>query len=181
MQSKYRLIFLLSLALLSTSYFASADLIESTCRNTPNSQICESSLRSDPRSPAADTEGLIRIMIDVVRSKFSDSLAYVNRMMKESPPPARARALRECVRRFKVVLNANVIVAESAVNLGDPKFGEGAMLDSAVEAHACERAFVGSGGDDVDGAGRDKSTLIERTRFLHGLSNVAASMIRILE
>ncbi|GMH22046.1 hypothetical protein Nepgr_023889 [Nepenthes gracilis] len=160
-------------ALLFISMDAEADdLIRTTCRRTPDRRICESSLRSDPRSATAATaEALIPIMIDVVRSEFTASLAHVNALIKQARDPGMARALRECAWLYKVVLEDNVVVAVKAVKLGDPKFGEEAMIDSGNEAEACERTF----------SGRLRSPVTERTKYLHGVCNVAAALVKIME
>ncbi|GAB4842551.1 hypothetical protein Ancab_012527 [Ancistrocladus abbreviatus] len=106
-----------ALTAMGANVHARSDLIHVLCQATPNQHLCESSLRSDPRSSTTDAKGLILIMVDVVKSKCSDSL--------------------------RVVFEANVGVAVNAVNLGDPKFGEQAMIDSANEAKACERQSRG--------------------------------------
>ncbi|GAB4842553.1 hypothetical protein Ancab_012529 [Ancistrocladus abbreviatus] len=160
-----------ALTAISANVHAHDDLVHVLCQGTPNQHLCESSLRSDPRSSTADAEGLILIMVDVVRSKFADSLRYVNELTKEARQPEIVRALKECAWYFRVVLEANVGVAVNAVNLGDPKFGEQAMIDSANEAMACERQF----------SGKFRSPLTERTNYLEGISYVAAALVKILE
>ncbi|PRQ39504.1 putative pectinesterase inhibitor domain, Cell wall/vacuolar inhibitor of fructosidase [Rosa chinensis] len=51
-----------------------ADLIDQTCKQTPNYNLCVSSLKSNPRSSAADVKGLAIIMVEVVKSKANDTL-----------------------------------------------------------------------------------------------------------
>ncbi|GAB4842552.1 hypothetical protein Ancab_012528 [Ancistrocladus abbreviatus] len=160
-----------ALTAIGANVHARSDLIHVLCQGTPNQHLCESSLRSDPRSSTTDAKGLILIAVDVVKSKFSDSLRFMNELAKQARQPEIVRPLKECARLFRVVLEANVGVAVNAVNLGDPKFGEQAMIDSANEAKACERQF----------SGRFRSPLTERTNYLDGISNVAAALIKTLE
>ncbi|KAK9726946.1 hypothetical protein RND81_05G247600 [Saponaria officinalis] len=148
------------------------DLVRTTCKQTADPSICEAALRSDPRSSKADTEGLILIMIDTVKARFSDSLRYIEGMARKTRDPAMIKALKECAHLYQLVVNTNVGVAVNAVRLGDPKFGEEAMLDSGNEAEACRLAFP---------EGKVPGPVTGQTQALHGVSNVAASMIKILE
>ncbi|KAL9228538.1 hypothetical protein vseg_004107 [Gypsophila vaccaria] len=148
------------------------DLVRTTCKQTADPNICEAALRSDPRSSKADTEGLIMIMIDTVKTRFSDSLKYIEGMARKTRDPAMLKALKECTEVYQLVVSTNVGVAVNAVRQGDPKFGEQAMVDAGNEAEACRLAFP---------EGKVPGPLVGRTQALHGVSNVAASMIRILE
>ncbi|XP_074288681.1 cell wall / vacuolar inhibitor of fructosidase 1-like [Silene latifolia] len=148
------------------------DLVRTTCKQTADPTICETALRADPRSSKADTQGLILIMIDTVKTRFTDSLRYVEGMAQRTHDPAMTKALKECIHLYQLVLNTNVALAVTAVNEGDPKFGEQAMTDSGNEAEACRSAFP---------EGKVPGPMTGRTSELHGVSNVAASMIKILE
>ena len=150
-----------------------SDLVTRTCSQTPDPNMCESMLRADPRTPGvSDPEELILIMIDAVKSRFTDSLRYAQDLTRKTRDPQVGRALQECIQFYRVVLDDNVVVATNAVKQGDPKFGEQAMLDSANEAEACRSGFP---------EGKVPAELPGRTRLLHGVSNVAASLIKTLE
>ncbi|XP_021716470.1 cell wall / vacuolar inhibitor of fructosidase 1-like [Chenopodium quinoa] len=149
------------------------DLVTTTCKQTPDPVLCEAELRSDPRSSkAADTQSLILIMIDDVKTRFSDSLQYVEELARKTHDPDTIRALKQCIRLYRVVLDTSIDLAVRAVKQGNPKFGEQAMVDAGNEAEACRMAFPE---DKVPGP------IPGQTRMLHGVSNVAASMIKDLE
>ncbi|GAB2269214.1 hypothetical protein Dimus_004183 [Dionaea muscipula] len=163
--------------LLSTKIHARDDLIRESCQRTPDPQTCESCLRSDPRCSTADSGGLALIMVDVVKSKFTDSLGYVNQLVKQQQTgsqqqPALLEALRQCASHYKVVLDDNVPVAHNAVDEGDPKFGEQAMTDSGIEVDACESGFSDK---------KLASPLTEKNKYLQGISSVAAVLFHLLE
>lgn len=157
----------------STLLREASDLVSSTCSQTSDPSMCEDVLRADPRtSEVSDPEELILIMIDTVKSRFTDSLRYALDLTRKTRDPEVIRALKDCIRVYRVVLDANVVVATNAVRQGDPKFGEQAMLDSANEAEACRSAFPEE---------KVPAELPGRTRVLHRVSNVAASLIKTLE
>lgn len=120
----------------------------------------------------ADTEGLTLIMIDVVKSRFADSLWVAQDLTRITHEQGTIRALKECIRVYQVVLDYNVVEAMNAVKRGNPKFGEQAMLDSGDEVEACKTGFPG---------GNVPAQLAGQTRTLHGVSDVAASLIKTLE
>ncbi|VVB18022.1 unnamed protein product [Arabis nemorensis] len=76
------LIFLLLVTLtFSSSTLISAKsnttTIETTCKNTKYYKFCVSALRSDPRSPSADTKGLAAIMIGVGMTNATATATYL--------------------------------------------------------------------------------------------------------
>lgn len=111
-------------------------------------------------------------MIDVVKSRFLDSLRVAEDLTRKTRDPGTGRALKDCIRVYRVVLDYNVGVAKNAVKQGDPKFGEQAMVDSGNEAEACASGFPGR---------KVPAQLAGRTRTLHDVSNVAASLIKTME
>lgn len=169
---------LTSLALSTTFTVASYDkstndLVTTTCKQTPDPLLCEAELRTDPRSSkATDTTSLILIMIDIVKTRFSGSLRYVEDLSRKTHDPDIIRGLQECTRVFRVVLDVSIDLANRAVKQGNPKFGEQAMVDAGTEAEACRMAFPEP---------KVPGPITGQTRILHGVSNVAASMIKILE
>ncbi|KAL2899583.1 Cell wall / vacuolar inhibitor of fructosidase 1 [Bienertia sinuspersici] len=157
----------------SYSIVTEEDIVTTTCKQTPDPKLCESALRSDPRSSTTkDNQGLILIMIDVVKNRFSESLGYVEDLTRKTHDPDMKRALSKCIRVYRVVVDTSVDLAVRAVKQGVPKFGEQAMTDAGNEAEACWMAFP---------EGKAPGRIVDRTPMLHGVSNVAASMIKALE
>ncbi|CAO2840210.1 unnamed protein product [Amaranthus hypochondriacus] len=149
------------------------NLVTITCKQTPDPALCRSALGSDPRSSkATDTQSLILIMVDVVKTRFSDSLRYVEDLTRKTHDRVTIKGLQQCIQLYRVVLDTSIDLANRAVQQGDPKFGEEAMVDAGNEAEACRIGFP---------EGKVPGQITGRTQMLHGVSNVAASMIKTLE
>jgi len=52
-------------------------IIESTCKTTNYYKFCVSALKSDPRSPTADTKGLASIMVGVGMTNATSTANYI--------------------------------------------------------------------------------------------------------
>lgn len=146
---------------------SSCDLINSTCRKTPNFQLCTSILRSNPRSGSTDVTGLGLIMVGALESKLTSALQRTRQLLKTKPHLK--IPLIECSKRYSFILKYDVTEAYQALRLGDPKFGEESMNDSAMEAQECE-----------DGFKRFPSPLTGVNKEAHDISAVAAAIIRLL-
>ncbi|KAM0965822.1 hypothetical protein FF1_021775 [Malus domestica] len=103
-----------------------ANLIDQTCQQTPNYDLCVSSLQSDPRRADADVKGLGIIMVDVVKARVTETLNLINELLMKSPG---AEALRSCNRIYNAVLGTDILVA-----------------NQAFVKDACENGFTGGGG-----------------------------------
>ncbi|KAK9948528.1 hypothetical protein M0R45_004099 [Rubus argutus] len=142
-----------------------ANLIDQTCRKTPNYSLCVSSLKSDPRSKSADVRGLALIMVNVVKVKAKTTLNRINVLLKKTP---KDNSLKDCADRYDTILQDDVIVANEAITKGDPKFAEQSMNDAGGEAEDCENDFKG------------RSPLTHLNKDVTSVSGVAAAIVRIL-
>ncbi|KAL8490528.1 hypothetical protein ACS0TY_022521 [Phlomoides rotata] len=122
--------------------YADENLIQTTCNNTPNYQLCINTLRASPGSATADMAGLGLIMVAAVKAKSEQALSAVNSLRKSGQPKL-SQPLQRCTDFYNGVLKADVPMAEEALRKGDPKFGEDGMVDAAFEAELCEGAFKG--------------------------------------
>ncbi|CAB4262519.1 unnamed protein product [Prunus armeniaca] len=160
------LVFLLPVALCSRVVFPTdANLIDQTCKQTPNYALCVSSLKSDPRSSTADVSGLGVILVDIVKAKSTDTLNKINTLLKQRPGN---QALKSCARFYDTVVEALVPEAQQGFSLGNPKFAEQGMNDAAGEAETCEDGFSG------------KSPLTDNNKAVHDIAAVAAAIARTL-
>ena len=161
---------------IANSQTTTNNLVTATCKQTPDPVLCQAALGSDPRiSKANDAEALTLIMLDVAKNRFLKSLRYVEDDLtrnRKTHDPAETRALQECIRVYRVVVDTLIDVAERAIKEGDPKFGEEAMVDAGNEAQACKMAFPKR---------KVLRWITGRTWILHQLSNVTASLIKTLE
>ncbi|KAI5650946.1 hypothetical protein M9H77_36951 [Catharanthus roseus] len=152
---------------LESSSSSSSDLVNNTCKNTPNYQLCISTLRSDPRSSTADVSGLGLIVVDAVKGKATSTLNTIKNLKKSKPQYK--HQLDECSRFYDAILNADVPEAIEALTKGDPKFAENGMADTALEVQLCQNGFKGS-----------KSPIANENTAVYNLSIVARAIIRML-
>lgn len=148
------------------------DLVESTCKQTPNYDLCISSLRSDPKSSTADVRGLALIMVNVIKAKATETLNHINDLLKGGPGGGKDKqALSSCADGYSAILKADVPEATQALTLGNVKFAENGVSDAAVEANACERGFSSSG---------RTSPLTDVNKNMNEICNVARAIVRML-
>ncbi|KAJ4822086.1 hypothetical protein Tsubulata_031767 [Turnera subulata] len=144
------------------------NLIQQTCKQTPNPALCVSTLKSDPQSSkAVDVKGLALITINVVKVKATETAKIIGQQLKSKPELK--QALTNCASQYDTILTATIPSATQAVELGDPKFGEDGMKGTAEAAQECEDGFGG------------KSTITSANQFVHDISTIGAAMIRLLE
>ncbi|ESQ48215.1 hypothetical protein EUTSA_v10021672mg [Eutrema salsugineum] len=118
---------------------AMGNIIDKTCKQTPDYTLCVSLLRSDPRSSSADTAGLALILIDKIKALGTETLGQINVAYKTKP--MLKQPLDECNQRYKIIVDVDVHTAIIALK-GDPKFAEDAIVDAGVEASVCESGFA---------------------------------------
>ncbi|KAH6781615.1 hypothetical protein C2S52_001630 [Perilla frutescens var. hirtella] len=163
---------LLSIMILQSDAVSSSqkdqNLIETTCKNTPDYKLCTSIIRADRGAAAADVPGLGLIVVAVVKKKTQEMLATINKQSKSAAkkllPP-----LRRCKEVYKAVLEGDIPVAETAIR-GNPKFAETAMADARIEANLCERAFEGVA----------PSPFTSQNNYVENVAAVARAIIRNL-
>ncbi|XP_065859708.1 cell wall / vacuolar inhibitor of fructosidase 1-like [Euphorbia lathyris] len=141
--------------------------ISQTCKQTPYYNLCLNHLTADPRSSTADVKGLALIMVDLLKGKTTRSAQFIKQITGKRPELQ--KLLKECARKYDVILTANIPVAIEALEKGDPKFAEGGMNDAAIEVNSCESSFRGT-----------KSPLSSYNKLLHDTSLVASAIARQL-
>ncbi|KAL3508194.1 hypothetical protein ACH5RR_033576 [Cinchona calisaya] len=146
---------------------SSCDVINYTCRKTPNFQLCTSILRSNPKSGGTDVTGLGLIMVGSLESKANSALQTIKLLLKTEPHLK--IPLTQCIKKYSFILKYDVTEAFEALRLGDPKFGEDSMNDSAMVVQECE-----------DGFKHCTSPISNVNKDAHDISAVAAAIIRLL-
>lgn len=149
-----------------------ADLVDQTCRETPNYNLCVEALRSDPRSSGADVAGLAVVMMDRVKAKTMATLDRISELLGAAPAPdsKTEAALRRCAKLYdRAVLKADIPSAMEALRTGNPKFAEQGANDAANEADSCERAFS-----------TPRAPITSFNRSVSNLSRLASAIIRLL-
>lgn len=143
------------------------NLIQNTCKSTPNYALCVSTLRSNPKSSRADVTGLGLIIINAVKAKSTVELQSITRLSDSNPNLK--KQLSECVEDYKIILSDLIPEAVQALTLGDPKFGEDGMNGVVHVADQCVRSFQAL-----------HSPIPSNNKLVHDLSLVAVSIIRLL-
>ncbi|CAE5967584.1 unnamed protein product [Arabidopsis arenosa] len=145
---------------------AMGNIVDKTCKQTPDYTLCLSLLRSDPRSSSADTVGLALILVDKIKALGTETLGQINDAYKTKP--MLKKPLDECSLRYKTIVDVDVHTAIIAVK-GNPKFAEGAVVDAGVEASICEGGFT-----------KGQSTLTSLTQRMEKICDVTRAIIRML-
>lgn len=142
-----------------------SNLIETTCKNTPNYRLCINTLMANQGGAATDVAELGLIMVGAVKAKSREALSAVKKLSRNRK--VSVEALQRCKDAYEAVVDADVPEAEGSVR-GNPKFAENGMADAAVEADNCDGAFGG------------KSPLSGVNRAVRELAVVARAIIRNL-
>ena len=121
------------------------DLVSSTCNKTLYVQLCESSLRSDPRSESADPRGLAAIALDQSLAKGVDTIAHIDNLRSESASDASKALvisrLSDCTAAYSDALEN---LRDSAQALDDESYETLRSLVSAAmtDSETCEDGFM---------------------------------------
>lgn len=142
-----------------------AKLIEETCKQTANPNLCVNLLEAVPRGSSADVKGLALIMVDVIKARGNVAFNKINQLLKGVGDK---KALSSCFDQYKAILEVDVPLAIQALNLGNPKFAESSTSDSANEATSCERGFSG------------KSPLTNENNGVRDVAYVTTAIVRLL-
>ncbi|CAI9116572.1 OLC1v1017756C2 [Oldenlandia corymbosa var. corymbosa] len=123
------------LAAVENSY----DLIAIACSKTPYYQLCESTLRNDPKSWDANLNGLTLIMLNSLSFRSNRTLDAINQFLKEKPELK--VPLTNCLNLYSSVVNFFIVDAIKAANRSDIPLGQEYMYDSKKSIHDCENGF----------------------------------------
>lgn len=146
------------------------NLIETTCKSTPNYRLCATTLKANPGSnTAGDVADLGLIMVAAVKAKSREALSTIQKLIRRRQPKL-SQALERCAEVYKAVVEGDVAVAEQVLR-GNPKFAETAMAGVAVEADTCDGAFEGV---------VVRAPLSGINKAVHDLATVARAIIRNL-
>ncbi|CAF2037334.1 unnamed protein product [Brassica rapa] len=102
-------IFLLLLILSSTllSVKSNTTTIESTCKTTNYYDLCVSALKSDPRSPTADTKGLAAIMASVGMTNATATASYIAKNLTATANnTALKKVLKDCSDKYTLAADS---------------------------------------------------------------------------
>ncbi|KAK4353234.1 hypothetical protein RND71_028752 [Anisodus tanguticus] len=142
------------------------NLVETTCKNTPNYILCLKTLLPDKRS---DITMLELIMVDAIESKANQAAEIISTLHNSNPPEAWIAPLKKCAFSYKVILTVSLPEAIEALTKGNPKFAEDGMVGCYGDSQDCEENFKSS-----------ISPLTGLNTAVHELSGVGRAIIRNL-
>ncbi|XP_010444399.1 PREDICTED: cell wall / vacuolar inhibitor of fructosidase 2-like [Camelina sativa] len=86
---------------------SNATIIESTCKTTNNYKFCVSALKSDPRSPTADTKGLAAIMIGVGMTNATSTATYIaGNLTSAANDVVLKKVLQDCSEKYALAVDS---------------------------------------------------------------------------
>lgn len=169
----YLSLFLL-LVLPSLAQSSDDDLIDKICKATPFCDLCEASLRPLTPSPS-DPKSLAEAMANVVLGNITDTLVYVQSLVKHAHDPAVERALAQCAELYRPVVKFNIPQAIQAMQRGEFGFATYVLGDTEKQTDSCQKGINSTGADDESSV-----ALTARNKLVKNLCDVAISVIKSL-
>ncbi|KAK8660884.1 hypothetical protein V6N13_051792 [Hibiscus sabdariffa] len=144
------------------------DFIQETCKKTRYFALCNSSLRSDPRSSNADLKGLVWISIEILHEKVSDTLFFIIGLYKNTRDPELSRFYGSCIEDYGTSVRR--LLPEAVKALGSKDYATAKNDATAVTSYidACDQQFA------------EKTPFSDRNIIVHDLSLVASTIIGLL-
>ncbi|XP_013695927.1 LOW QUALITY PROTEIN: uncharacterized protein LOC106400057 [Brassica napus] len=151
---------------------SSDDLIDTICKATPFFDLCEASLRSLSPSPP-DTKSIASAMANVVLGNMTDTLGYIQSLIRHSQDPAAERA--QCAEVYRPVVRFNIPQAIEAMGRGEFGFAMYVLGDAQKQSDSCQKWINSAGADDESSV-----PLTARNKLVKNLCDVAISVIKSL-
>ncbi|MED6158193.1 hypothetical protein PIB30_030476 [Stylosanthes scabra] len=143
-------------------------LVESSCKQTPDPNLCLQIFNSYPRSRTADLRGLGLILVDAIKTRSIPTLNKINQLHQGASGKLRG-ALASCSESYKGILNGDISVAIAGIESWNFKFAEQAVTDAALEVKYCQEEFNGI-----------PSPIANENNFVRGAANIAQVIVRLM-
>ncbi|GMJ08598.1 hypothetical protein like AT3G17152 [Hibiscus trionum] len=144
------------------------DLIQQICKKTRFFTLCDSSLRSDPRSSNADLKGLASISVEILQEKANDTLTFIIDLYKNTTNPDLSRFYGSCIEDYGTSVDRLLPEAAKALGSKDYLTAKSDVADVAPYIDACDQQFA------------EKTPFSNRNILVRDLSLVASSIIGLL-
>ncbi|XP_059298067.1 cell wall / vacuolar inhibitor of fructosidase 2-like [Lycium ferocissimum] len=107
------------------------DQIDDICKNNLDPNLCEDSLRKDPKGPSDDFKGLAGTILNLCLNKAKENLDQV-------PKLAPQKCQQICVQQYNLAINT--YIPNSIKELGSDQFAQAtaSILQSGDRALTCE-------------------------------------------
>lgn len=146
------------------------DLIEKICKRTPFYDLCLATLQPISNTSSSDIKGLASSMANIVLGNATDTLHYIEGLIKQTSDPKEERALAECAELYISVVKYELPQAIEALSKGQYGFANYGISDAAKLVDQCEKGFSGT----------KESPLSDRNKLIHSLSQIAVAIINVL-
>ncbi|KAI4344760.1 hypothetical protein L6164_011951 [Bauhinia variegata] len=146
------------------------DLIDQICKKTPFYDLCSSTLHSNPLSPKTDIKGLALIMVNNILANATDTLSYIEGLIKQAPDRKMEQVLAFCAESYIPVVKYILPQAADAISQGRFGFASYCIADAEKEVDACDKKF----------SGVVQPPLSDRNDIVQKLVDVATSLIKLL-
>jgi pectinesterase inhibitor-like protein len=143
------------------------NLIQQTCKKTPNYALCMQYLNSDPKAPSADVTGLALIMANVMESKAKIAFNKLYQLIAKSPPDQKAE-LKLCEFNYGAIEVASIPQVIDNLQKRIPQYAELGADATVNNAKGCENGFKG------------KSPLTAENNAIIDASVITAAIVRLL-
>ncbi|KAI4335007.1 hypothetical protein L6164_013696 [Bauhinia variegata] len=167
------LVSILSLPLAQSSTLENdddGDLIDQICQKTPFFDLCSSTLHSNPLSPKTDLKGLALIMVNNILANATDTLNYIEQLIKQTSDQQMEQALAFCAESYIPVVKFILPQAADAISQGRFGFASYCIADAEKEIAACDKKFSGGA----------QPPLSDRNDIVQKLVDVASALIKLL-
>ncbi|MED6220431.1 hypothetical protein PIB30_044753 [Stylosanthes scabra] len=149
------------------------DLIDQVCKRTPFYELCSSTLHNNPLlSPKSDIKQVALIMVNNILSNATDTLNYIEALLKHTKDPNLEQALALCAESYIPVVRFTLPQAAAAISQGHFAFASYCISDAVKEVNSCEGR--------LSKAPSDKSPLGDRNDLVQKLVDVANAIIKLL-
>ncbi|XP_065860187.1 cell wall / vacuolar inhibitor of fructosidase 1-like [Euphorbia lathyris] len=148
----------------------SADLINKTCKKTPDYNLCVSTLQANSQSSNTSVEGLASMMANVTLSNATNILNYTQELINHNADTELEGRLAYCAEVY-ISLEQDILPqAISALANGEFGFAKYGISEAGDEVHECEKKIPES----------FKPPLNDMNRIMQNLCDVCVAIINIL-
>ncbi|KAJ8445307.1 hypothetical protein Cgig2_024513 [Carnegiea gigantea] len=122
-----------------------ATIIDQACKQTPNYDLCVSTLNSDPQTRwAKDIRDLATILVLHVKDKATQTRDHIAGLLKDpSMDPQRKQLLSQCMDRYNTIVMNWLRETLEGLSNKDYSFARDSMGSVPTNVELCERSFEG--------------------------------------
>ncbi|XP_074283951.1 cell wall / vacuolar inhibitor of fructosidase 1-like [Silene latifolia] len=147
------------------------NLIDFTCKQTPDYNLCASTLNSDPRSRSAkDMKALATILVDHVNDKASSTRLHIATLFMDPKTDSNTKLyLDQCVTRYDKILSYWIPNAKTSMANDDYSKAQEYIDALPTTIELCERNF--------EFLGHVKSPITNDSKAMDDIAKVAIAVV----